>query len=160
MLRSGAVADKLRILHTAVTKSEPGGEEALLALLGELSCACGERALPGGASEVEQARDYIERNFAQHVALDDICREVGMSKSALHRAFTASMGVTPYRYLESVRVGEARRLLENGVAPADVADLCGFADQSHLTNCFGRLIGLSPGAYREIFCKDGDQYGK
>ncbi len=57
-------------------------------------------------------------------------------------------------------MGEARRLLENGVAPADVADLCGFADQSHLTNCFGRLIGLSPGAYREIFCKDGDQYGK
>lgn len=160
VLRSAALADKLRILHTAVTKSEPGGEEALLALLGELSCACGERALPGGASEVERARDYIERNFAQHVALDDICREVGMSKSALHRAFTASMGVTPYRYLESVRVGEARRLLENGVAPADVADLCGFADQSHLTNCFGRLIGLSPGAYREIFCKDGDQYGK
>ena len=57
-------------------------------------------------------------------------------------------------------MGEARRLLENGVAPADVADICGFADQSHLTNCFGRLIGLSPGAYREIFCKDGDQYGK
>lgn len=62
-----------------------------------LSCACGERDLPAGASEVERAREYIELNFAQHVALDDICREVGMSKSALHRAFTASMGVTPYR---------------------------------------------------------------
>lgn len=71
--------------------------EVMLARLGRaprfapnvLSCACGERDLPAGASEVERAREYIELNFAQHVALDDICREVGMSKSALHRAFTA-----------------------------------------------------------------------
>lgn len=64
--------------------------------------------------------------------------------------------MTPHCYLESVRVGAARRILEQGAAPVEAANLCGFADQSHMTNCFGRLIGLSPGAYREIFSKDGD----
>ena len=74
-----------------------------------------------------------------------------MSKSTLLRAFTKAKGVTPYRYLENIRIGAARKLLEQGRLPAEAALQTGFSDQSHFTNYFSRFIGLAPGLYREIF---------
>lgn len=76
--------------------------------------------------------------------MDELCRFAGTSKSTLLRAFARAKGVTPYRYLKTVRVNEARELLRKGVPPADAACLTGFSDQSHLTNCFRSFIGFSP----------------
>ena len=66
-------------------------------------------------------------------------------------------GVTPYRYLETIRINEAKKLLSEGVPPVEAAIRTGFSDQSHFTNYFNQFIGLAPGTYREIFSeKDGD----
>ena len=59
--------------------------------------------------------------------------------------------MTPYGYLESVRIGAEKRLPEQGVSPVDTALQVGFSDQSHFTNCFSRFIGLSPGLYQDSF---------
>ena len=72
-------------------------------------------------------------------------------RSTLLRAFTSAKGVTPYRYLENIRVSRAKELLEQGVPPVEAALRTGFSDQSHFTNYFDRFIGLSPGIYRDIF---------
>ena len=65
-------------------------------------------------------------------------------------------GVTPYRYLENIRIGEAKKLLEQGASPLDAALATGFCDQSHFTNYFSRFIGLAPGVYRDIFLKKNE----
>lgn len=57
-------------------------------------------------------------------------------------------GITPYRYLETIRVNEAKKLLSNGVSVLDAAIRTGFFDQCHFTNYFTRFIGLAPGVYR------------
>ena len=99
----------------------------------------------------------MEKYFAERIYLDRICRYVGLSKSTLLRAFTKEKGVTPYRYLETIRISEAKRLLSEGISPAETAVRTGFSDQSHFTNYFNQFIGLAPGVYREIFSeKDGD----
>ena len=85
------------------------------------------------------------------IYLDQICHLEGLSKSTLLRAFTKSKGVTPYSYLQNIRIGEAKKLLEQGLPPVEAALQTGFSDQSHLTNYFNRYIGLAPGVYREIF---------
>ena len=64
-------------------------------------------------------------------------------------------GVTPYRYLETIRINEAKKLLSEEVPPVEVAIKTGFSDQSHFTNYFNQFIGLTPGIYHEIFCKRG-----
>ena len=46
-----------------------------------------------------------------------------------------------------------QKLLEQGVPPVEAALQTGFSDQSHFTNYFSRFIGLTPGAYQEIFSK-------
>lgn len=104
--------------------------------------------------------EYMEQHFAEHIYLDQICHYAGLSKSALLCAFTKSKGVTPYRYLETVRINEAKKLLSEGFAPLETAIRTGFSDQSHFTNYFSQFLGLAPGSYREIFSRKHGNGGR
>ena len=101
--------------------------------------------------EIEKACSFILSHYAEPLSLGCICDHVGLSKSTLLRSFTKYKGITPYRFLETVRIGEAKKLLEQGVSPAETALRTGFTDQSHLTNRFRSQIGLTPGMYRSVF---------
>lgn len=110
--------------------------------------------------EIAKACDFIDTHYAERISLDEICQHSGMSKSSLLRAFTKAKGITPYRYLETVRINEARKLLELGIAPVDAALQTGFSDQSHFSNFFSMFIGLAPGVYRDIFVSREECRGK
>ncbi|MCM1224679.1 MAG: AraC family transcriptional regulator [Lachnospiraceae bacterium] len=146
----------LRPLHEMVMNGNCyfGKEENLLFLLSSLIQNYGqpfESCIPECRQEIEKACQFMEQHFAERIYLDQICRHAGLSKSTLLRAFAKSKGITPYRYLETVRVNEAKKLLSNGIPPLDTAIMTGFSDQSHFTNYFTSFIGLAPGVYREIF---------
>ena len=146
----------LHPLHEMVMKGlcDFGKEENLLLLISMLIQRYGqpfENCIPECRGEIEKACRFMEQHFAERIYLDQICRYAGLSKSTLLRAFTKSKGVTPYSYLENIRIGEAKKLLEQGFPPIEAALRTGFSDQSHFTNYFNRFIGLSPGVYREIF---------
>ncbi len=96
-------------------------------------------------------RDFLEEHYAERVSLDDLSRLAGLDKYCLLRAFTRVMGITPYRYLENVRIVRAKALLEAGVAPVEAALSTGFTDQSHFTKFFKCFTGLTPGQYQRIF---------
>lgn len=157
----------LRPLHRMLLcrSADFGREELLLLLISALiqryaqPFACD---VPECPREVEAACAFIRQHFAEHLTLAEICRCAGLSKSTLLRAFTPAKGITPYRYLETVRINAAKNLLAQGVPPLDTALRTGFADQSHFTNSFGRFIGLAPGIYREIFStdKEGPAHGE
>lgn len=121
--------------------------EWLLARYGQPFFQC----VPACGREIGAACDYMEEHFSEHIRLEQLCRAAGLSKSALLRAFAREKGVTPYRYLENIRIGRAKRLLEQGHSPAQAAVSAGFFDQSHFTNYFSRFIGMPPGMYREMF---------
>lgn len=110
--------------------------------------------------EIDRVCAFLEQHYAEQISLEHICRCANMSKSALLRAFTKSKGVTPYNYLQNIRISKAKKLLEKGIPPAEAALQTGYYDQSHFTNYFSRFIGLSPGAYREIFSGKNDAEDK
>lgn len=112
---------------------------------------------PECRADIENTCAFIRRHYAEHISLQQICDRTKLSKSSLLRAFSKEKGVTPYRYLTTVRINEAKRLLERGVPLVEAAMMTGFSDQSHFTNYFRRFIGLAPGAYREIFIKERDK---
>ncbi len=146
----------LRPLHELVMKGscEFGKEESLILLISLLIQQYSqpfESCIPECRDEIERACAFMEQHYAEHIYLNQICHHAGLGKSALLRAFTKSKGVTPYSYLENIRIGKAKKLLEQGVAPIDTALQTGFSDQSHFSNYFNRFIGLTPGIYREIF---------
>lgn len=165
VLRDEDVSCYLRPLHDLVLNGslEFGKEESLLFMLSLLMRRCGqpfEDCIPECREEIEQACAFIEEHAAERISLDQICRQAGLSKSTLLRAFTKSKGVTPYCYLESLRIGRAKKLLEQGASPMEAALQTGFSDQSHFTNYFARFIGVTPGAYRDIFLKSSGTGGE
>ena len=101
--------------------------------------------------EIQGVCEYIEKNYAERVSLDELAQMANRNKYSLLRAFTRIKGITPYRYLEAVRISQAKKLLEQGIEPVEAAMQTGFTDQSHFTNFFKELIGLTPGQYRDIF---------
>lgn len=154
VVREEGIAALLRELHRLVMAGEePQRREALLTLAaGELL----ERW--GGAPEeqscrreVEEVCRLLERRYPERLRLEDLCRQAGVGRSTLLRRFRREKGISPYRYLENIRVREAQRLLRQGASPLTAALETGFWDQSHFTNRFGSVTGLAPGAYRESF---------
>ena len=147
-----------RTLHSLVMESsrEFKKEENLLLLLSLLIRRYGqpfEECVPECRKEIESACTFMEAHYSEHISLEQICRHSGLSRSTLLRAFTRSKRITPYCYLENIRIGAAKKLLEQGTAPVDAALMTGFSDQSHFTNYFSRFIGIAPGVYRYIFAK-------
>jgi len=153
--RSEAVSP-LRELHDLIMdgRTDFEKEEVFFFLIEQLIAEYTEPAgesLSATSEEIQKACTYMESNFAELITLDDLSKLSGLNKYTLLRNFTKQRGVTPYQYLETIRIGEAKKLLEKGVNPLDAAMQTGFADQSHFTKFFKKLIGLTPKQYGDIF---------
>ncbi len=99
------------------------------------------------ARSVDVIRDYLEAHLADRVTLADLARATGLTDYAVLRGFRRATGIPPHRYLTQLRVRRAGELLSAGHSPVMVARAVGFADQSHLTRHFRRLVGVTPGTY-------------
>lgn len=95
--------------------------------------------------------EFLEESYMKNITLEDLCNLTGLSKYYLLRSFTKQMGISPYSYLETIRIDKAKKMLEHGVLPIDVAFKTGFTDQSHFSNFFKKFIGLTPKQYMNIF---------
>ena len=90
---------------------------------------------------------YIEANFSERIALKDLASMAELSVFRLVTVFRREMGISPYRYLNAVRVKKAQQLLREGVPPAIAAIEVGFFDQSHLCRHFRTICGMTPGQF-------------
>jgi AraC-like DNA-binding protein len=147
----------LRAAHVAAEHGDRLASSSLLrSALAGLLCAHarpGDRAGPApgpgrSPAAVRAVRDLLAERLADPPSLDDLARDQGMSPFALLRAFRSETGLPPHAYVNHLRVRLARRLLDGGVAPAEVAFRAGFADQAHLTRHFKRVMGVPPRAYQ------------
>lgn len=94
--------------------------------------------------------EFVEENLDRDLRLETMAREVGISPLYLPHVFKASFGQAPHRYVLARRVERARELLRGTELPIlEVALCCGFSSQSHLSNWFRRIVGISPSAYRK-----------
>ncbi|GAB6110216.1 helix-turn-helix domain-containing protein [Fusibacter bizertensis] len=103
------------------------------------------------STEVLAICAFLEKNYMKNIKLDDLSSLTGLTKYHLLRSFTKQKGISPYSYLETIRIENAKKLLEQGILPIEVADQTGFSDQSHFSNFFKKFIGLTPKQYMNIF---------
>jgi AraC-like DNA-binding protein len=99
--------------------------------------------------QLRRAKEMLQADISENLSLQRVANACKLSVSHFARGFKASTGVPPHQWLMSTRVERARDLLRlSETALVDVAGICGFADQSHFSRVFARMMGASPGAWR------------
>jgi AraC family transcriptional regulator len=95
--------------------------------------------------ELSRVTDYIHDRLDQNLSLAELAAVVHFSPAHFTRYFKHAVGLAPHQYLVRCRVERARGLLlESTATIAAVAQQVGFADHSHLTRHFKRILGISP----------------
>src|SRR5229473_3343834 len=114
--------------------------------------AAGRRAVPttsqkGGLTtwQLRRAVEYIRQHADRPVTIKEVAASIELSDSHFRRAFKIATGLPPHRWLLSVRIGEAQKLLKEGaVSLSEIAIVTGFFDQSHFSRAFKKIVGVSP----------------
>ena len=101
---------------------------------------------------LDQVKAILHERFAEKITLADLATAVRLHVASVARGFRLAEGVTIGDYVQRLRVQNACRLLSGRfMSLADIANACGFADQSHLTRVFKAITGTTPAALRTEF---------
>lgn len=105
----------------------------------------------GGLSpaHLNRALEAIEARLPRSILVAELAASIPMSPFHFARAFKASVGVPPHRYILLQRIERAKALLEHGSEPISaISGRVGFKTTSHFTSVFRQLCGLTPARYR------------
>jgi len=98
---------------------------------------------------IYRAMEYIKSNYSQKIGLEDIAAYVHLSCSHLSSIFRKETGLTISVYINQVRIEKSKPMLLHGDIPiVQIADQCGFGDQSYFTRVFKKQTGVSPKKFR------------
>jgi AraC family transcriptional regulator len=96
-------------------------------------------------TQLQQAIDYIHSHLDRDLSLAELASIINISPTYFASLFKQSMGIAPHQYVIQQRVEQAKFLLsKTDLAIADIASKVGFSSQSHLTQQFKRLTGMTP----------------
>jgi transcriptional regulator GlxA family with amidase domain len=99
---------------------------------------------------LEGAIAWARERFTGSLSLEEWARGAALGLRTLQRRWTAAFGESPLRWLQAVRVEEARRLLESSAESWEsITAHCGYADPGSFRDIFERRVGSTPGRYRK-----------
>lgn len=101
--------------------------------------------------ELKRVTDFVAARLPEALPVSELAALSGLSPHHFGDAFKAATGLSPHQYVIRCRVERAQELLRTGyLTPAQIAVAVGFSSQSHLTEHFQRLTGLTPARFRRL----------
>lgn len=97
---------------------------------------------------VKQAQLFIEDHYGENFSLYELAQRVYLSPFYLIRVFSQKVGISPHIYQQQVRIRHAKALLMQGFSLVEIANRTGFTDQSHFSNVFKKMVGVTPSEYK------------
>lgn len=120
--------------------------ELVLAHFGRL-----DRDVQRRAGLSDRVMAWLQGHYHEPATLQDAARAVGASVSTIAHHLPRETGKSFSRLRMELRIAEAKRLLaESALEISEIAESCGFSDQSHLTRCFRAEVNLTPGRFRAL----------
>jgi AraC-like DNA-binding protein len=107
----------------------------------------GKKPSAAAPRQVRRAEEYIEANWNQPLSIEELAAEAGCSVRSLFRTFRQSRGYTPLEFARRLRLGNARRMLQNpdeSTTVTSVAFACGFNDLGRFSKDFTQAFGELP----------------
>ncbi len=131
----------------------PAAESHFFALLAESldfilqynliqSCTVSEQHLA-----LENVRRFLENNFSSRIRMAELARMANYSPIYLNRIFSRCYGISIHKYLQNLRLEEAKRRLKRGEPANIAASASGYEDQRHFCKIFKKATGMTPSEY-------------
>lgn len=152
------------VILPAFARPEASGrlflDNVLIAMGHHVACKYGgmknvETLCRGGLAKWQErrAKELLSASLTTDLSLSELASECGLSQRHFGRAFKKSVGLSPHRWLTTLRLERAKGLLaDTKLSLTEIALDCGFADHSHFTRTFSTAVGCTPGAWRKAFC--------
>lgn len=132
-------------------------KELMLRYIQKLTAWCSQATKDKAAKPVRMAKAYVENHYAEQVTLEDVARHICLSPTYFSGLFKAETGQGFLNYLQSVRIGEGKRLLrETSISIGEIAGMVGYADVKYFSKLFVKETGIKPSAYRKFYSRSGD----
>jgi AraC family transcriptional regulator len=98
---------------------------------------------------LSRAMDVLRSGFCGEISLDQLAAEASLSKYHFLRLFRAAYGLSPYQYIQHLRIAKARVLLADSILSiTDLAGQLGFENSQSFSRLFYQRMGLSPTQFR------------
>ena len=134
--------------HLVVFLNRPGGQSQFSASL-EAQAAAADGNAPNHFAPLH---GWIAEHLTGDLRVERLAEQAGMSPRTFARIYAATMGVTPARMVEKIRIEAVRRSLEDTDLPIKrIAAACGFGQEERLRRAFARQVGTTPAEYRQRF---------
>ncbi len=99
---------------------------------------------------VQEMNEYIERNMAKKIEVDDLCKHFGYGRTKLYELANMNLHMSVVRYVALIKMERAKSLLlDHRFKIIDVADMVGFSDLNYFSKAFKKATGFTPSEYRE-----------
>ena len=99
--------------------------------------------------ELGKALDTIHESFRENLPISELAESVHLSLSSFLRKFKACFNMTPKEYIRHLRIQEAcHKIVQTTKSFAEISYECGFADQSHFSREFSKIMKEPPSSYR------------
>lgn len=105
-----------------------------------------------GAGRFDDLHNWMSENLHRELSVDLLATRAGMSPRNFARVYNKSMGVTPAKAVEAIRIEAARELLETTTKSVkQIAARCGFKEEDRMRRAFVRTLKVPPSEYRNTF---------
>ncbi len=99
---------------------------------------------------VQTVCKYIKEHLGQHITVDELAEQVNLSKFYFIRLFKRYMGVSPYQYVQIMRINRAKDLLlTSQLRISEISDIVGFSSPTRFVKFFSELTGVHPTKFRK-----------
>lgn len=110
--------------------------------------------------QMRNVQTYVDMYLRSTIRVEALAGLCNLSSGHFQRAFKASLGETPHKYVTRRRMEMACRMMTGTDEPlCRIALECGMTDQAHLTNSFRRLYGIAPNAWRKRMLLERSEHG-
>jgi AraC family transcriptional regulator of adaptative response/methylated-DNA-[protein]-cysteine methyltransferase len=99
-------------------------------------------------ARIEQAIQYLEKNFDRQPDLDEVAELVHLSPFHFQRIFTEWAGISPKRFLQFLTIDFLKTKLQSSRNLAEVAETAGLSGQSRVYDLFTTLEAVTPQEYK------------
>ncbi len=114
------------------------------------SCILGQFEVNKNRQKIQQAVEYIEKNYASDLNMAVVSNYISMNYSLFSYSFKQYTGSNFVNYLKDIRMKEAKRLLkETDMRIVEISQAVGYENEKHFMKLFKAACGVSPSEYRK-----------